>query len=100
MGDDCIPEGVPQEICLRTVETPAVDTVLDVTVTYDTTRPEGENCVPEGENCVHVSPYSQWNIIFKVGNVALCSHFHMSAITNTHTCRFQPDHNTSHYHCN
>ena len=93
VGDDCISEGEPQEICLRTVGTPAVDTVLDVTVTYDTAR-------PKGKNCVHVSLYSQWNIIFKVGNVALCSHFHMSAITNTHTCRFQPDHNTSHYHCN
>ena len=44
-GDDCISEGVPQEICLRTVGTPAVDTVLDVTVTYGTAGPEGEDCV-------------------------------------------------------
>ena len=45
MGDDCISEGVPQEICLRTVGTLAVDTVLDVMVTYDTARNEGEDCV-------------------------------------------------------
>ena len=43
VGDDCISEGVPQEICLRTVGTPAVDTVLDVTITYDTATPEGED---------------------------------------------------------
>ena len=52
MGDGCIPEGVPQEICLRTVGTPAVDTVLDVMVTYGT-------ATPAGEFCVHVSLYSQ-----------------------------------------
>ena len=45
VGDGCIPEGVPQEICLRTNGTPAVDTVLDVMVTYDTARPEGKGCI-------------------------------------------------------
>ena len=42
MEDDCISEGAPQEICLRTVGTPAVDTVLDLNVTYDNAIPEGE----------------------------------------------------------
>ena len=40
--DDCVTEGEVQEICLRTVGTPAVDTVLDVTVTYNTATSEGE----------------------------------------------------------
>ena len=42
--DGCIPEGVLQEICLTTVGTPAVDTVLDVLVSYDTATPEGKLC--------------------------------------------------------
>ncbi|CAI8040262.1 hypothetical protein GBAR_LOCUS22443, partial [Geodia barretti] len=40
-GDGCIPEGVLQVICLTTVGSPAVDTVLTVSVTYDTAGPEG-----------------------------------------------------------
>ena len=40
--DDCITEGEVQEICLRTIGTPEIDIVLDVTVTYNTATPEGE----------------------------------------------------------
>ena len=40
--EDCVAEGEVQEICLRTVGTPAVDTVLDVTVTYNTATPKGK----------------------------------------------------------
>ena len=40
--DDCVTEGEVQEICLRTVGTPAVDTLLDVTVTYNTATSEGK----------------------------------------------------------
>jgi hypothetical protein len=39
-GGGCIPEGVLQEICLTTVGSPAVDTVLTVSVTYGTAGPE------------------------------------------------------------
>ncbi|CAI8052754.1 hypothetical protein GBAR_LOCUS28872 [Geodia barretti] len=39
-GDGCITEGVLQEICLTTVGSPAVDTVLTVSVTYDTAGSE------------------------------------------------------------
>ena len=41
-GDGCIPEGVLQVICLTTVGSPAVDTVLTVSVTYGTAGPEGK----------------------------------------------------------
>ena len=41
-GDGCIPEGMLQEICLTTVGFPAVDTVLTVSITYDTAGPEGK----------------------------------------------------------
>ena len=41
-GDGCIPEGMLQEICLTTVGSPAVDTVLTVSVTHGTAGPEGK----------------------------------------------------------
>ena len=41
--DGCIPEGALQEICLTTVGSPAVDTVLTVSVTYGTAGPEGKD---------------------------------------------------------
>jgi hypothetical protein len=44
-GDGCIPEGVLQEICLTTVGSPAVDTVLTVSVTYGTAGPEDFNLI-------------------------------------------------------
>ena len=44
-GDGCIPEGELQEICLTTVGSPAVDTVLTVSVTYGTAGPEGKGTI-------------------------------------------------------
>ena len=41
--DGCIPEDVLQVICLTTVGSPAVDTVLTVSVTYGTAGPEGKD---------------------------------------------------------